>query len=161
MIGSSDHEIVLPKLSIFGLPQVEEECLVKEPVPGISTFPWEIELRGKEAPSRSLDLEMKMTCSSGIKRRDDSVEPPASLNIGELMPPKSEADGIVVTFLVRMPDLDEATGDWPAAIVENESRNDDALTPGRIGIKIAFQRGVRPEEGSSLPFEGQIVPSMT
>lgn len=119
---------------------LQEECLVEQPVSGISAFPWEIELRGKKASSRSLDLEMKMTCSSGIKRRYDRVEPPASLSIGELVPPKSEADVIVVTFLVRMPDLDEATGDRPAAIVENESRNGYSLAFGCIRIETPTER---------------------
>jgi len=97
-------------------------------------------LGGEHAPTWALDLEMKMTCSAGIKRRYDGVEPPASLSIGELMPAQSETDAIVVTFFVRVPDLDEASGDWPAAIVENESRNGYSLASGCIRIEIPIER---------------------
>ena len=50
------------------MPDVEEECLVEQPVSGISGLSGNIELGGEDAPTRALHLEMKMTRSAGVKR---------------------------------------------------------------------------------------------
>lgn len=134
---------------------------MKDPIAGVSALAWEVKLCGEDAPAGSLDFEMKMTGSAGIECGYDGVEPPASLPVCELVSAQAEADTVVVTFFVRMPNLDKASGKRTAAIVEDESRNSDSLTAGRIGIKVAFEGGVRPEERPSLPLERQVFPRTT
>jgi hypothetical protein len=60
-----------------------------------------------------------------------------------------------------MPNLDEASGQRPAATVKDESRDGDPLATGRVGIEIAFERGVRSEEGAGFPFERRVAPIIT
>lgn len=138
--SGSNHEVELRKLSVVRFLKVEEERVVKQPVSRISAFIREKQLCRQKSPARALDLDMEVTCSAGIKRRYDGVEPPAPLGVGELMPAEAKTNAVVVTFLIRMPNLNKTAGERPAAIVEDEPGNGDPLTTGCAGIKIALER---------------------
>lgn len=93
---------------------------MEQPVSGVSGLSGKIELGGQEAPPGTLDPEMKMARSTGIKCGHDGVEPPASLRVGELVSAQAEPHAVIVAVLIGLPDLDEATAEWPAARVEYE-----------------------------------------
>jgi hypothetical protein len=130
---SSDREIKPSEPSITGLLDVEKQRLVRQPVSGISGLSGNIELDGEDAPTRALDLEMKMTRSAGIKRGHNGIEPPAPLRVGELVSTQAGTDTVVVAVFVGMPNLDEATAKRPAAIAERETGDGYSLAPGPSG----------------------------
>ena len=154
---SSNDEIEPSKPPVAGLLHVKQKGFMKQPVSGVSRLSGKIQLGSKNTPTSALDLEMEMSCSPGIKCGHDRVEPPSPLGVGELMAAQTEADAVVFAVFVRMPNLDQAAGDWPAAVVEDETRDGYPFAAGCIGIEIALERRVRPEEGAGLPFEGEIV----
>lgn len=91
-------------------------------LPSISGFSREMELGGANVPTRTLDFEMKMTRSAGIKRRHDGGGPPAPLGVGELVPTQTETHGVLGAVFVRMPNLNAAAAKRLAANVEYELR---------------------------------------
>lgn len=105
-----NDEVVLRELSITGSCQVEEECLIKQPVSGISGLAGKIQLGGENTPAGTLDFEMDMPRATGINRGHDRVEPPAPLGVGELVSAQAKTQAVIVTFLVGVPDLDETAG---------------------------------------------------
>lgn len=118
-------------------------------------------MRCENTTAGTLDLEVEMAGTAGIKRRDDGVESPPSLCVRELVAAQAETDTVVVAVFVRMPDLDEAAGEGAAAIVEDEAGDGDPFATGRVGIEIAFERRVRPEKRIGFPFEGDLVAVVT
>lgn len=130
---------------------------MKQPVSRVLRLFGKIKLGGEDAAAGTLDLEMEMAGTAGIEGRHDGVKPPPPLRVGELMTSQPEPHAVVVAVFVRMPDLDEAAGEWPAAIVEHEPGDRNSFATGRLGIKITFERRVRTEERAGLPLEGEIV----
>src|SRR5690606_22451014 len=80
------HEIVPAELAAAGRRNVEQQHRIKDTVAVISRLTWEIKLRGQYAPVRSLYLHVKVTGAARIEPRNDCIEPPPALGIGELMP---------------------------------------------------------------------------
>lgn len=140
MTFSSNYEIKPPEPSVTGLLDVEEQRLVKQPVSGISGLSGKIELGGEDAPTRALDLEMEMTCSTGIKRWHDGAEPPTPLGVGELVSAQAEAHAVIVAVFVRVPDFDKAAAKRPATIVKHETGDGYSLASGCIRIEIPIER---------------------
>lgn len=153
----SNDEIEPSEPSVAGLLHVEEQCLVKQPVSGISGLFGKIKLGGEDAPTRALDLEMEMTRSAGIKRGHDGVEPPAPLRVGELVSAQAEANAVIVAVFVRMPDLDEASDKRPAAIVEDKPGDRYPFAVEGVFMELAIARRVRPEERTGFPLQSEVV----
>jgi len=105
----------------------------------------------------ALDLEMEMTGTAGVERGHDSVEPPASLSISELMSAQAEPGTVIVAVFVGMPDLDEGPRERPAASVEDEARNRYPFTVESIRVELPIARRVRPEERTGLPLQSGVM----
>lgn len=130
---------------------------MKEPISDISGLSGKIELGGEDASTWALDLEMEMTRSARIKRGHDGVEPPAPLRVGELVSAKAEADAVIVAVFVRMPDFDKASGERPAALVEDKSGNRYPFAVESVRMEFTIARRVRPEERTGFPLQSEVV----
>ena len=153
-----DHEVEASKLPVAGAIYGQKQRVVENPVIRIAGLAWKEELGGKDASARTLNLEVEMAGAAGIERRYDRIEPLASLHVGELMTTQAKSVAVVFSVFVRMPDLHEAAGQWPTAIVENEPRNGDPFSTRRTRVEIAIKRRIRFEIGPGFPLQGGAVP---
>lgn len=133
-----DDEVEAAKASVTRLLHVEKERLVEKPIPCVSGFARKVKLGGQDTTGGRLNLEMEVPRAAGIERRYDGVEPPAPLVVSKLMTAEPETSAVVIAVLVRLPDLNEASWQGAAPVVEDETRNRDTFTAWSVKIEIPF-----------------------
>ena len=136
---------------------MKQEPLVEQPVSLIEWLAREVELSREEPAAGPLHLEMIVPSSPRISGRNDRVEPPTTLVIHLLMATKPESSNIISADVIRMPDLEERTQDWPTILVYNEARDRDPVSAAHVSGEIVTKWCIRLEEWSFVLRKRQLI----
>ena len=136
---------------------MKQEPLVEQPVSLIEWLAREVELSREEPAAGPLHLEMIVPGAPRISGRNDCVEPPTTLVVDGLMATKSESSIILSADVIRMPDLEERTQDWPTILVYNEARDRDPVSAAHVSGEIVTKWCIRLEEWSFVFRKRQLI----
>jgi hypothetical protein len=136
---------------------VKQKPLIEQPVSLIEWLVREVELSREEPAAGSLHFEMIVPSAPWIGGRNDRVEPPTTLVIHLLMATKPESSIIISADVIRMPDLEEGTRDWPTMLVYNEARDRDPVSAAHVSGEIVTKWCIRLEEWSFVLRKRQLI----
>jgi hypothetical protein len=150
-------EIVAPDIAIRSRHHVKQEPLVEKPVSLIEWLAREVELSREELSRGPLHLEMIVPGTPRISGGNDRVEPPSTLVIHLLMATKPESGIIVSADVIRMPNLEERTRDWPTMFVYNEARDRDPVSAAHVACEVVTKWCIRLKEWSFVLRKRQLI----
>ena len=136
---------------------MKQEPLIKQPVSLIEWLAREVELSREELSPGSLHFEMIVPGAPRISGWNDRVEPPTTLVIHLLMPTKPESSIIISADVIRMPNLEERTRDWPTLLIYNETRDRDPVSVAHIGGEVVTKWCIWFEEWSFVLRQRQLI----
>jgi hypothetical protein len=136
---------------------VKQEPLVEKPVSLIEWLAREVELSCEELSPGPLHLEIIVPGAPRISGGNDRVEPPTTLVIHLLMATKPESGIIISADVIRMPNLEERTRDWPTMLVYNEARDRDPVSAAHVGCEVVTKWCIRLEEWSFVLRKRQLI----
>src|SRR5881394_3815030 len=84
-----------------------DELRVEDAVALVLRLAGEVELRREDAAAGRLHLDVDVARAAGVHRRHDRLQPPAPVGIGELVAAVAEGAVVVVTLLVRVPEVEQ------------------------------------------------------
>src|SRR5882762_7472419 len=111
-----------------------------ESVAAVARLVSEIELRGQDALSRGLHLDVDMPGAPGVFRRNDGLQPIAPLRVGELVAAIAKSAVVVLAVLVRVPEIEQGIGHGLASGGQDLSRHDQ---PRGLGLRLHQRNAAR------------------
>ncbi len=135
-----EHEIEAAGETLAGVCDPHQQCLLKETITPVRRLVGEIELRGEQAASRCLNLDVIMLGAAGIDRRHDRAEAKSAVGPGGDMAAISETGSVIFALVIGMPEVDHSAAKRAAASRQHKTGKFEGTAAGAGLAKVAALR---------------------